>query len=270
MQFASVYITPSRSSQYAESRHLNCYRRLYRRATKADTHLSPGQPSAAVVAQSPRTRRDPRRLPAPGRPHRGRWRSCPAETALCFGNIFDGATIGIWVALSDGLTGTPRPGLIARRWWYNGRGSAQVGRRTDSTMDQWRSRTGKQAERVRQVSLEAYRKALKSIRTRTPEWRPRLPSGREGWMRVGLLALAVLVALVVSGSGVVAGMALAFNRKLPDVSALYAPPDEATRVYGVNNELIASLYRENRASVPLEGIPLTLRQAVIAIEDYRF
>src|SRR5713226_9359828 len=106
MQFASVYITPSRSSQYAESRHLNCYRRLYRRATKADTHLSPGQPSAAVVAQSPRTRRDPRRLPAPGRPHRGRWRSCPAETTLCFGHIFDGATIGIWVTLSDGSTGT--------------------------------------------------------------------------------------------------------------------------------------------------------------------
>jgi len=144
-------------------------------------------------------------------------------------------------------------------------------------MNDWRSKTGKHAERVRQeaerakqASLEAYRKALKSIRTRAPELRAKLPSNREGWVRAGLIALAVLICLVVSGSGVMAGMALAFNRKLPDVSALYAPPDEATRIYGTNNELIASLYRENRASVPLQGIPDELREAVIAIEDDRF
>src|SRR5438034_693852 len=100
-------------------------------------------------------------------------------------------------------------------------------------MNDWRSKTGKHAERVRQeaerakqASLEAYRKALKSIRTRAPELRAKLPSNREGWVRAGLIAVAVLICLVVSGSGVMAGMALAFNRKLPDVSALYAPPDQ--------------------------------------------
>src|SRR5947209_20303059 len=94
-------------------------------------------------------------------------------------------------------------------------------------MNDWRSKTGKHAERVRQeaerakqASLEAYRKALKSIRTRAPELRAKLPSNREGWVRAGLIALAVFICLVVSGSGVMAGMALAFNRKLPDVSAL--------------------------------------------------
>src|SRR2546425_1076328 len=144
-------------------------------------------------------------------------------------------------------------------------------------MNDWRSKTGKHAERVRQeaerarqASMEVYRKALKSIRTRAPGWRAKLPSDRVGRMRVGLIALAVFLALVVSGSGVVAGMALAFNRRLPDVSSLYSPPDEATRIYGANNELIASLYRENRASVPLDGIPKELRQAVIAVEDDRF
>src|SRR3989454_1588523 len=137
-------------------------------------------------------------------------------------------------------------------------------------MNDWRSMTGKHAERAKQASLEAYRKALNSIRTRAPGWRAKLPSDRVGWMRVGLIALAVVLGLVVSGSGVVAGMALAFNRRLPDVSSLYSPPDEATRIYGANNELIASLYRENRASVPLDGIPKELRQAVIAVEDDRF
>lgn len=137
-------------------------------------------------------------------------------------------------------------------------------------MDLSRFKKSKQAERVKEVSLEAYRKALKSIRTRAPELRRRLPSDREGWTRFSLIASAIFLALVVSGSGIVAGMALAFNRKLPDVSPLYAPPDEATRIYAATGELIASIYRENRAAVPLEDIPVMLRHAVIAIEDDRF
>src|SRR2546425_10947627 len=86
--------------------------------------------------------------------------------------------------------------------WYNEPG----------LMNDWRSKTGKHAERVRQeaerakqASLEAYRKALKSIRTRAPELRAKLPSNREGWVRAGLIALAVLICLVVSGYGVMAG-----------------------------------------------------------------
>lgn len=122
--------------------------------------------------------------------------------------------------------------------------------------------------RAKQISLEAYRKALKSVREQTWNWK--LPTDREGWIRIGLLALAVFVVVVVMASGVVAGMALAFNRKLPDVSALYAPPEESTRVYAANGEVIASLFRENRDFVPLEEIPPTVRQAIIAIEDDRF
>src|SRR5438552_17593516 len=111
-------------------------------------------------------------------------------------------------------------------------------------MNDWRSKTGKHAERVRQeaerakqASLEAYRKALKSIRTRAPELRAKLPSNREGWARAGLIALAVFICLVVSGSGVMAGRALAVNRKLRDVLVLFGPPEEAPRTYGPKNEL---------------------------------
>ncbi len=137
-------------------------------------------------------------------------------------------------------------------------------------MDQWRTKTTKQAELVKQRSLEAYRRALKSIRTRAPEWRPQMPSDREGWTRLALITVAIVLALVVLGSGMVAGMALAFNRKLPDVSALYAPPDEATRVYAANGELIASLFRENRDFIPLDEIPPAVREAALAVEDDRF
>src|SRR2546430_15819534 len=141
-------------------------------------------------------------------------------------------------------------------------------------MNDWRSKTGKHAERVRQeaerakqASLEAYRKALKSIRTRAPELRAKLPSNREGWVRAGLIALAVLICLVVSGSGVMAGMALAFNRKMPDGSGLYAPPDEATRFSGINNELYAGHKGETSVLYPLWGFLFMIAMKHTASEE---
>ena len=85
-------------------------------------------------------------------------------------------------------------------------------------------------------------------------------------MAVAALGLALLLA----GAGLVVGMGMGFARKLPDVSALYAPPSEATRIYASNGELVASLYRENREFAPLRQIPVVLQRAVIAIEDDRF
>src|SRR2546428_1172823 len=105
-------------------------------------------------------------------------------------------------------------------------------------MNDWRSKTGKHAERAKQASLEAYRKALKSIRTRAPGWRAKLPSDRVGWIRVGLIALAVFLALVVSGSGVVAGMGLAFNPRPPDGSSPYFPARQAPRILRAHKQLI--------------------------------
>ena len=45
---------------------------------------------------------------------------------------------------------------------------------------------------------------------------------------------------------------------------------EATRLYDINGKTISSLFVENRVVVPLEEIPDTLKQAVIAVEDKRF
>ncbi|MDQ7843860.1 MAG: penicillin-binding protein 1A [Armatimonadota bacterium] len=107
--------------------------------------------------------------------------------------------------------------------------------------------------------------------SRRPTIRPPRPPwyARSGW-RLALWAGGTLVLVMVLAAGAVVGMGLAFATKLPDISALYAPPSEATRVYASNGELIASLYRENRDTIPLEEIPAALQQAVIAIEDERF
>jgi penicillin-binding protein 1A len=77
--------------------------------------------------------------------------------------------------------------------------------------------------------------------------------------------VAVLLAL-----GIAAGVTVALGRQVHDVSRLYAPPSQATRIYAENGELIASLFRENRQIVPLTDIPPVMRQAVVAIEDERF
>jgi len=83
-------------------------------------------------------------------------------------------------------------------------------------------------------------------------------------------ALLVSLALVLAVGGVLLGTAIAISGHLPAVDALYSPPSEATRIYAADGQLIASLYQENRASVPLAGIPATLRRAVIDTEDAAF
>ena len=87
------------------------------------------------------------------------------------------------------------------------------------------------------------------------------------WLVRATLGVAALCAL---GAVSLAVLVTSLRASLPDLGALYRPPSQATRVYAANGELIASLYRENRAYVRLQDIPLVLRQAVIAIEDERF
>jgi len=103
------------------------------------------------------------------------------------------------------------------------------------------------------------------IRTRARRSRPR----RSSWTAI-ILLLVLLGLVLLVGGGVALGVAVAVGRQIHDVSRLYTPPSQATRIYGQDGELIASLYRENRQIVPLTEIPPVLRQAVLAIEDERF
>jgi membrane peptidoglycan carboxypeptidase len=48
------------------------------------------------------------------------------------------------------------------------------------------------------------------------------------------------------------------------------PLAERTRVLGHDGEVIATFYDENRVNVPLQRVAPIMRQAIIAIEDYRF
>jgi penicillin-binding protein 1A len=100
--------------------------------------------------------------------------------------------------------------------------------------------------------------------------RPRRSRSRRSPWTGALLVVVLIGTLVVLGGGLALGVAVALGQQVHDVSKLYTPPSQATRIYGEGGELIASLFRENRQIVPLTDIPPILRQAVLAIEDERF
>lgn len=72
----------------------------------------------------------------------------------------------------------------------------------------------------------------------------------------------------------ISGGAYAFRdllEKIPPIHTLEEyTPSLATRLYDVRGELIAELFTERRARVPLSQIPVDLQNAVIAVEDDRF
>ena len=106
------------------------------------------------------------------------------------------------------------------------------------------------------------------LRDRPPEKRSRRRS--HPFFPYVAAGLVVGLGLLVAGVGVLAGTGLAISGHLPSVDALYEPPSEATRIYAADGQLIASLYQENRASIPIAQIPPALQRAVIDTEDAAF
>ncbi|MGH2454330.1 MAG: PBP1A family penicillin-binding protein [bacterium] len=108
------------------------------------------------------------------------------------------------------------------------------------------------------------RAARRRISASTP-YRPRRGA------RVTMLVVAGTLLLGMTAVGVSAGVAVAVaRREVPDITRLYTPPSQTTRIYAASGELIASLYHENRLTVDLKDVPRHVRQAVLAVEDARF
>lgn len=87
-------------------------------------------------------------------------------------------------------------------------------------------------------------------------------------MRFFLVSLAILVAL---GLGLLLAVARYGDSDLPSLARLKnIEPAIKTEVFDRKGRLLAELYRENRAYVPLKDIPPVMVNAVLAIEDRRF
>lgn len=84
----------------------------------------------------------------------------------------------------------------------------------------------------------------------------------------GVLAAGLLVP-VAAAAGVGASASIQFFEDLPaelEREALAQP----TRILAADESLIATLYEENRQPITLDQVSPTMRDALIAIEDYRF
>ena len=92
--------------------------------------------------------------------------------------------------------------------------------------------------------------------------------GVSRWVRGTLVALLLLVLFA---AGTIGGLVYAYSLNLPDISRMADyQPASSTRIFARDGTQLASVYRENRVWVPLSGIPLVVRQAVIANEDHNF
>jgi penicillin-binding protein 1A len=102
--------------------------------------------------------------------------------------------------------------------------------------------------------------------------RPRA-KGKPRKRRPGIARGVALVAffVVLLGAGVLAGLIAAYSRDLPDISRMADyQPSRSTRVFARDGTQLADLYKENRIWVPIEQIPIPVRNAFIATEDQHF
>jgi penicillin-binding protein 1A len=112
------------------------------------------------------------------------------------------------------------------------------------------------------------RSAAARGRSRSKRRPPRAPLPARNVLRA--LALAVLFAGLL-GCGVVAGIIASYSRNLPDISRMADyQPSRSTRVLARDGSQLASLFKENRVWIPIEQVPIRVRNAFVATEDRNF
>ena len=89
------------------------------------------------------------------------------------------------------------------------------------------------------------------------------------WLSMGVFSIFITILLI----GFIGTLAIyyTFTDQLPDVRKLKSfEPSTVTLMYSDQDELIAELYLEKRILVPLNKIPVQLKQAALAVEDANF
>src|SRR5437879_11733462 len=87
-------------------------------------------------------------------------------------------------------------------------------------------------------------------------------------MRFSLVALIVISATALVGTGATIGVVDYFAGDLPSIDAIQtANLIQTTRILDRNGNLIEALYHENRTVVPLSKISVKLQRATIDTED---
>ena len=98
--------------------------------------------------------------------------------------------------------------------------------------------------------------------------KPEKPRRQRRWWKIVLIGL--LLAIVLGGGGA-AGTLWYFSQDLPSLDPLQNyQPSLVTRVYSDDRQVIGQFFIERRFLKPIQEMPKSLTQAVIATEDTRF
>src|SRR5512136_1334377 len=101
--------------------------------------------------------------------------------------------------------------------------------------------------------------------------RPSTTGRRSLLSRVIIIGFWSVVLALVVAFGVAAGIFAAFLKDLPSLDGLEEyQPSLATTLYTDRDEPFHSFYEQRRILMPLDKIPVNLKQAVLAVEDARF
>ncbi len=102
---------------------------------------------------------------------------------------------------------------------------------------------------------------------------PEKPRRRRRFRGFGIIRVLLVLVAVTGLGGAVAGFGL-YNQlqaDLPDYRWLADyQPQQMSRIYAADSQLMAELANERRIFVPIEAIPARLQQAFISAEDQRF
>ncbi len=86
-----------------------------------------------------------------------------------------------------------------------------------------------------------------------------------------MAAFSIFITILLIGFIGILAIYYTFTDELPDVRALKSfEPSTVTLMYSDQDQLIAELYLEKRILVPLNKIPIQLKQAALAVEDANF
>ncbi len=100
--------------------------------------------------------------------------------------------------------------------------------------------------------------------------RPRRRGLRGVWTFVRVVFVLAFFAVLLA-VGVVAGIVTSYSKDLPAINRMADyQPSRSTRVFARDGTLLANLYRQNRTWVPIDKIPVFVRNAFIATEDRNF
>ncbi|WP_229867072.1 transglycosylase domain-containing protein [Sinomonas cellulolyticus] len=84
----------------------------------------------------------------------------------------------------------------------------------------------------------------------------------------GVLVAGLMVPAATTAGAMTDGSVQFFNSLPSELTT--APPSQVTRILAADGSTLATLFTENRTDIPLSQMSMNMRNAIVAIEDYRF